>query len=121
MFRPLWLLYEDEIEAWRAAQPPLARRWLSEQNFKAEKHRIVLVPDANGGLAAAVGGLGKRLENCRCGTRRIDRAAARTPFPTCAEFPTTDATQLALDFPMGRIASNVTAHARTMLRALILP
>jgi leucyl aminopeptidase len=57
---PLWLLYEDEIDAWRAAQPPVARRWLAEQNFKAEKHRVVLLPDAQGALATAVGGLGRR-------------------------------------------------------------
>src|SRR6202035_253501 len=58
---PLWLLYENEIEAWRAAQTPLVARWLAEQNFKGEKHRVLLVPDSAGGLAAAVGGLGRRL------------------------------------------------------------
>ena len=57
---PLWLLYENEIEAWRAAQTPPAERWLGLQNFKGEKHRVVLLPDAAGGLAAAVGGLGRR-------------------------------------------------------------
>ena len=31
---PLWLLYENEIEAWRAAQTPQIARWISEQNFK---------------------------------------------------------------------------------------
>ena len=57
---PLWLLYEDELEAWRAQQPPFLRQWLTEQNFKAERHRVALVPGATGALAAAVGGLGKR-------------------------------------------------------------
>src|SRR5258708_34444424 len=57
---PLWLLYENEIEAWRASQPAPVARWLAEQNFKAEKHRVVLLPDSAGGLAAAVGGLGRR-------------------------------------------------------------
>ena len=57
---PLWLLYEDEIDAWRAAQPASVAHWLREQNFKGEKHRVVLLPDAGGGLAAAVGGLGRR-------------------------------------------------------------
>ena len=37
---PLWLLYENEIEAWCAAQTPLVARWLAEQNFKGEKHRV---------------------------------------------------------------------------------
>src|SRR5258708_8778655 len=58
---PLWLLYENEIDAWRAEQTPLVARWLAEQNFKGEKHRVVLLPDSAGGIAAAVGGLGKRL------------------------------------------------------------
>src|SRR5271170_6639791 len=57
---PLWLLYEDEIDAWRSAAPPVAANWLAEQNFRAEKHRVVLVPDSAGALAAAVGGLGRR-------------------------------------------------------------
>src|SRR5260221_12100143 len=58
---PLWLLYENEIDAWRAERTPLVARWLAEQNFKGEKHRVVLLPDSAGGIAAAVGGLGKRL------------------------------------------------------------
>jgi hypothetical protein len=57
---PLWLLYEDEIEAWRAAQTPFVMAWSAAQNFKAERHRVVLVPDAGGALAFAVGGLGRR-------------------------------------------------------------
>ena len=51
---PLWLLYEDEIEGWRARQAPLAQQWLIEQNFKADKHRVVLLPDSSGAIACAV-------------------------------------------------------------------
>ncbi len=57
---PLWLLYEDELEAWRADQSPVVRRWLGSQNFKADRHRVALVPDAGGALDMAIGGLGKR-------------------------------------------------------------
>ena len=57
---PLWLLYDDEIEAWCAARPPFIQSWLNEHNFNGEKHRVLLVPDANGALEMAVGGLGKR-------------------------------------------------------------
>jgi leucyl aminopeptidase len=57
---PLWLLYEDELDAWRAAQSTEVGSWLVEQNFKAEKHRVLLVPDAAGTLRLAVGGLGRR-------------------------------------------------------------
>src|ERR1700727_2812981 len=99
---PLWLLYEDEIEGWRTGQSPLARQWLVEQNFKAEKHRVVLLPDANGGLAAAVAGLGKRL-----GELSLWHAAGlaeRLPvrrFRFAQEFTAAEATQLALGFAYG--------------------
>ncbi len=58
---PLWLLYEDEIEAWRAGATRRSRAsgWPSKTS-KAEKHRVLLLPDSAGTLAAAVGGLGKR-------------------------------------------------------------
>src|ERR1700728_2977259 len=99
---PLWLLYEDEIEGWRTGQTPLARQWLVEQNFKGEKHRVVLLPDANGGLAAAVAGLGKRL-----GELSLWHAAGlaeRLPtrrFRLAQEFTAAEATQLALGFAYG--------------------
>ncbi len=96
---PLWLLYEDEIEAWRAAQPPPARQWLSEQNFRAEKHRVVLLPDLGGGLAAAVGGLGKRLGELSLwhAAGVMERLPARR-FRLAQQFRASEATQLALGF-----------------------
>jgi leucyl aminopeptidase len=57
---PLWLLYEEELDAWRAAQGAHVAEWLAAHQFKAEKHRVLLVPDANGALAFALGGLGRR-------------------------------------------------------------
>jgi leucyl aminopeptidase len=99
---PLWLVYEDEIEAWRAAQPPLARQWLIEQNFRAEKHRVILLPDALGGLAAAVGGLGKRLGELSLwhAAGVVERLPARQ-FRLAQEFRASEATQLALGFSYG--------------------
>jgi leucyl aminopeptidase len=99
---PLWLLYEDEIESWRAAQLPLARQWLIEQNFKAERHRVVLVPDLSGGLAAAVGGLGKRLGELSLwhAAGLIERLPPRR-FRLAQEFNAAEATQLALGFLYG--------------------
>jgi leucyl aminopeptidase len=99
---PLWLLYEDQIDAWCAAQSPLVRQWLNEQNFRAEKHRVVLLPDSAGGLAAAVAGLGRRL-----GELSLWHAAGlseRLPprrFRFAQEFRAADATQLALGFAYG--------------------
>jgi leucyl aminopeptidase len=99
---PLWLLYENEIEAWRATQSPHMARWLVEQNFKGEKYRVVLLPDTDGGLAAAVGGLGKRQ-----GELSLWHAAGlaeRLPprrFRLVQEFSAAEATQLCLGFAYG--------------------
>src|SRR5258706_10973424 len=98
---PLWLLYENEIEAWRASQPAPVARWLAEQNFKAEKHRVVLLPDSAGGLAAAVGGLGRRQ-----GDFSLWHAAGFVerlpwpPFPLVPEVTPRKATQFCLGFPL---------------------
>ena len=99
---PLWLLHEDEVEAWRATCPQLARQWLIEQNFRAEKHRVVLLPDAQGGLAAAVGGLGKRLGELSLwhAAGVMERLPARR-FRLAQEFGAAEATQLALGFAYG--------------------
>ena len=78
----LWLLYEDELDAWRAAQSAPVAEWLGGQNFKAEKHRVLLVPDRAGAIALAVGGLGKRqggrLTVARRRTCRASAARAAT-------------------------------------------
>ncbi len=57
---PLWLLHEDEAAAWMEAQPAPWRQWLQAQAFRGERHRVALLPDASGAVAAAVAGLGKR-------------------------------------------------------------
>jgi leucyl aminopeptidase len=96
---PLWLLYEDEIESWRAGQAPLVRQWLIEQNFKGEKHRALLLPDAGGALAAAVGGLGKRQGELSLwhAAGLAERLPARR-FRLMQEFSGAEATQLSLGF-----------------------
>jgi leucyl aminopeptidase len=99
---PLWLLYEDEIERWRAGQSPLARQWLGEQNFKAEKHRVVLLPNSDGSTACAVAGLGKRQGELSLwhAAGLAERLPARR-FRFAQEFSSEDATQLALGFAYG--------------------
>ena len=99
---PLWLLYENDIEAWRTAQAPAVARWLALQNFKGERHRVVLLPDAAGGIAGAVGGLGKRQ-----GALSLWHAAGifeRLPpcrFHLAQPFSSHEATQLCLGFAYG--------------------
>src|SRR5882762_10715384 len=99
---PLWLLYENEIEAWRASQPAPVARWLAEQNFKAEKHRVLLLPDSAGGLAAAVGGLGRRQGELSLwhAAGFVERLPSRR-FRLVQEFSAAEATQLCLGFAYG--------------------
>jgi leucyl aminopeptidase len=99
---PLWLLYEDEIERWRDGLAPLARQWLGEQNFKAEKHRVVLLPNSDGSTACAVAGLGKRQGELSLwhAAGLAERLPARR-FRFAQEFSAVAATQLALGFAYG--------------------
>src|SRR5580692_8547940 len=99
---PLWLLYENEIEAWRAAQMPPLARWLALQNFKGEKHRVVLLPDSGGGLGAAVGGLGRRQGELSLwhAAGFVERLPPRR-FHLAQQFTSDEATQLCLGFAYG--------------------
>jgi leucyl aminopeptidase len=99
---PLWLLYEHEIESWRATQPPGVARWLAVQNFKGEKHRVVLLPDPQGGLAAAVGGLGRRQGELSLwhAAGFVERLPPRR-FRLMQQFSRDEATQLCLGFAYG--------------------
>jgi leucyl aminopeptidase len=96
---PLWLCYEDEFDAWVARQATAVRNWLVAQNFKAERHRIVLLPDAEGAITAAVGGLGKRGGGLSLWLAAgiAERLPARH-FESAQTWSDAEATQLALGF-----------------------
>jgi leucyl aminopeptidase len=81
---------------------PLARQWLGEQNFKAEKHRVVLLPNSDGSMACAVAGLGKRQGELSLwhAAGLAERLPARR-FRFAQEFTAAEATQLALGFSYG--------------------
>ncbi len=95
----LWLLYEEDLEAWRKAQGAPVAGWLGAHHFKGEKHRVLLVPDAGGGVAMAVGGLGRRQ-----GGLSLWHAAGlaeRLPpgsYRLAQSFGDAEATQIALGF-----------------------
>jgi leucyl aminopeptidase len=99
---PLWLLYEDEIEAWRNSQSAPVARWLGEHLFKGERHRVLSVPDRDGGLATVVAGLGKRQ-----GSLSLWHSAGiveRLPpqrFRLAQAFTDSEATQIGLGFAYG--------------------
>jgi leucyl aminopeptidase len=99
---PLWLLYDDEIETWRATRTPAVNAWLAEHNFKGERHRVLLVPDAQGALALAIGGLGRRLGGLSLwhGAGFAERLPPRR-YRLEQRFSDADATQLQLGFQYG--------------------
>ena len=99
---PLWLLYEDEFDAWRAKQPAFVRQWLAEQNFKGEKHRVLLMPDSGGALEFAIAGLGKRTAELSLwhAAGLAERLPARR-FRLAQNFSAREANQLCLGFSYG--------------------
>lgn len=99
---PLWLLYEHEVDAWRSGQSPPVAQWLAQQNFKGERHRVVLLPDSGGGLQGAVGGLGRRQGPLSLwhAAGLVERLPSRR-FHLVQEFGADDATQLCLGFAYG--------------------
>jgi leucyl aminopeptidase len=56
--QPLWLVTEGELANWQAAQDAAARSWLAALKFRAERHQLVVIPDATGKPRGAVLGLG---------------------------------------------------------------
>src|SRR5262249_25270313 len=56
--RPLWLLTESDLPRWLGEQTAEVANWVRGHAFQAEKHRVLTLPDARGGIAGAVVGLG---------------------------------------------------------------
>jgi leucyl aminopeptidase len=57
---PIHLVYEEDLGSWLAAQNHVTRTWLNITGFKAERHKLALLPSGTGGVRAVVFGLGKR-------------------------------------------------------------
>jgi len=55
---PLWLVTDSELAAWSDAQSPAVSAWVRQHQFAAERHRVLVLPGADGRIAAAVLGLG---------------------------------------------------------------
>lgn len=57
---PIHLVHEDAFEAWREGQNEATRNWLAANNFKGERHKIVLLPGPHGRPSAVFAGMGRR-------------------------------------------------------------
>jgi leucyl aminopeptidase len=56
--RPLWLIAEGELDSWLAGRSAAERDWLASLNFRAERHQVACLADADGSVRSAVLGLG---------------------------------------------------------------
>ncbi|MGH8181626.1 MAG: leucyl aminopeptidase family protein, partial [Steroidobacteraceae bacterium] len=56
--RPLWVVTEEELPGWLAGQPSAVVGWVRAHGFQAERHRVLSLPSAEGGIGGAVAGLG---------------------------------------------------------------
>lgn len=57
--RPLWVVTEGELQSWLASQPGPVVAWVRAHGFQAERHRVLSLPSAEGGIGGAVAGLGE--------------------------------------------------------------
>jgi leucyl aminopeptidase len=55
---PLWLVSEAELGAWVSGQPSAMATWVRAHDFRAERHRILVLPRPDGSVGGAVLGLG---------------------------------------------------------------
>jgi leucyl aminopeptidase len=55
---PLWLVTEASFAALLQSLPPSQAVWARAQGYAAERHKLLLLPAADGGLGGAVWGLG---------------------------------------------------------------
>lgn len=102
---PLWLVSESTLESWIAAQPPHVAQWATEGAFKAERHRVLLLPDANGKACGAVLGLGRLADVCELSLWHVAGLSDRLPpgdYRCVAELPAEPANQVALGFLYGQ-------------------
>mgnify|MGYP003808484247 FL=1 len=106
---PLWLVTEAELASWLAAQPPATAAWVRANGFQAERHRVLVLPDANGEIAGAVAGLGalRQLDDLRLwhGAGLVDRLPPRR-FRLETALPPTAATHLVLGWLTGTYRYN---------------
>jgi leucyl aminopeptidase len=99
---PLTLLFEGEVDAWVQQQDAIFAAQIREQGFTAERARVQLLWNAQGSLAGAVAGLGRRSGSLSLWhtSGLADRLPARR-FHLTNILNAAEATQAALGFGYG--------------------
>ena len=55
---PIWLLRDTEVASWRATQSGAVASWVDTNDFRGERHRMLLLPRPDGAVAGVLLGLG---------------------------------------------------------------
>jgi len=125
--RPLWLVPERELEAWRARLAPSAARWVGESGFQGEAQRLLLLPGASGEVLGAALGLGKAGPGDRldpwCVASAPDKLPAG-PWKLADTFDAGTATSLLLGWALGRYRFDAYRRSRPQARdsaTLVVP
>ncbi|HEX2493783.1 MAG TPA: leucyl aminopeptidase family protein [Steroidobacter sp.] len=58
---PIHLVYEEDLESWRASQADSARNWISAHAFTAERNHVLVAPGPQGRPAGVALGMGRRI------------------------------------------------------------
>jgi len=102
---PIYLLYEDDLDQWRAAQDESTRNWSSANCFKAERGKQLVVPGANGRPASVIVGLGRRTPREELSCWAAAAIPDRLPdgdYHLAEALPTRLATQFAFGWAYGQ-------------------
>ena len=102
---PLWLVSEGALDAWLREQPASVAQWLTACSFKAERHRVALLPGADGSVAGAVLGLGKLVDLGELSLWHTAGLADKLPaadYKCMTPLPAAAATQATLGFLYGQ-------------------
>jgi leucyl aminopeptidase len=102
---PLWPVTEGMLEGWLGEQSPAVAKWATESGFKAERHRVLLLPDTAGGVAGAALGLGRLADLSDLSVWHVAGVADRLPasdFRCTADLSANAANQFALGFLYGQ-------------------
>ena len=77
--RPIHLVSKENLAVFLTVLDPRARGWVEASGFEAKAGEIVLIPDANGQVAAAAGGMGGQKDERR---KRFIAASFRSSLPS---------------------------------------
>jgi leucyl aminopeptidase len=102
--QPLYLVHEDQYEAWASTQPEAIRNWLKATGFKGERSKVHVLPGATG-TAGAVCGLGRSQPGEGVSLWQVAGVTERLPegnYHLASSLGPTDARQFALGWAYGQ-------------------